>query len=156
MNRKYRVHLTEQERRQLKEVITKGKTAAYRIRHAHILLQADAEGPARQNKDIAQSIGVHENTVAQICRRFVEQGLAGSVERKKQLSPSRAPRFDGAAEARLIALACAQPPEGRSRWTLKLLADKAVELEIVSSVAPETVRQTLKKTRLSHILSSSG
>jgi hypothetical protein len=88
---------------------------------------------------------VNINTVGRIRRLFARQGLKVALERKKQDYSSHAPKFDGAAEVRLIALSCSQPPEGCSRWTLKLLADKAVELEIVDSVVPETVRQTLKK-----------
>jgi len=91
---------------------------------------------------------VNINTVGRIRRLFAQEGLKVAVERKKQAYPSRAPKFDGAAEAHLIAVACSQPPEGRNRWTLKLLADKAMELQIVDSVVPETVRQTLKKTNL--------
>ena len=149
MYKRYIVKLTEEERQKLKEVVTKGQTAAYKIRHANILLKADAAGPNWQSKDIARAFGVHENTVGKIRQHFVEQGLEAALIRKKQDYPSRAPKFDGAAEAHLIAVACTKPPEGRSRWTLKLLADKAVELEIVDSVVPETVRQTLKKTNLS-------
>jgi len=149
MNKKYIVRLTKEERQKLKEVVTKGQTAACKIRHANILLKADANGPNWQVKDIARAFGVHENTAGKIRQRFMEQGLEAALSRKKQDYPSRAPKFDGAAEAHLIAVACSQPPEGRSRWTLKLLADKAVELEIVDSVVPETIRQTLKKTNLS-------
>jgi hypothetical protein len=150
MMKKYIVRLTEEERQKLKEVVTKGQTAAYKIRHANILLKADSGGPNWQDEDIARAFGVHENTVGKIRQHFVKQGLEAALSHKKQDYPSRAPKFDGTAEAHLIALACSQPPEGRSRWTLKLLADKAVELEIVDSVVPETVRQTLKKTNLSH------
>jgi transposase len=148
MPKKYIVKLREEERQKLKEVVSKGKAAAYKIRHANILLKTDTNGPAWQSKDIARAFGVHENTVSKIRQRFVEPGLEAALSRKKQDYPSRAPKFDGAAEAHLIAVACSQPPEGRSRWTLKLLADKVVELEIVSSVVPETVRQALKKTNL--------
>ena len=151
MHKKYIVKLTEEEREKLKEVAAKGQTAAYKIRHANILLLADAAGPNWQSKDIARALEVHENTVGKIRQRFVEHGLDAVLSRKKQDYPSRAPKFDGAAEAHLIAVACTKPPEGRSRWTLKLLADKAVELQIVDSVAPETVRQTLKKTNLNRI-----
>jgi len=153
---KFIVRLTEEERNQLKEIITKGKTAAYRFKHANILLAADADGLAWPDEAIAQAYSVHLSTVGSIRKRFVEQGLEAALERKKQEKPSREPIFDGASEARLIALGCSQPPEGRSRWTLRLLADKVVELEIVDKASYETVRQTLKKTNSSRILSRSG
>jgi hypothetical protein len=151
MHKKYFVKLSDKERKQLKEIVTRGKAAAYTIRHANILLKADVDGPNWQDKDIAAAFGVHVNTVGLIRQRFIQQGLEVAVGRKKQDYPSRPPKFDGAAEARLIALSCSQPPEGHSRWTLKLLADKAVKLEIVDSVAPETGRQGLKKTNLNRI-----
>ena len=143
MREKFIVRLTEEERNQLKEIVTKGKTAAYKIKHANILLKADAGGPAWQDEEIAQAFSVHLSTVGCIRKRFVEQGLEAALGRKKQEYPSHAPTFDGASEAHLIALSCSQPPEGRSRWTLRLLADKVVELEIVDKVSYETVRQTL-------------
>ena len=146
--KQYLVKLKSEDRKQLKEVITKGKSPAYQIRHANILLLADSEVANWADETIAKALSVNINTVGRIRRLYAKQGLKVAVERKKQDYPSRAPKFDGAAEAHLIAVACSQPPEGRSRWTLKLLADKAVELEIVDSVAPETVRQTLKKTNL--------
>lgn len=144
--KKYSVELGSQERSQLKEVVTKGKNPAYQIRHANILLLTDANGPGWTDDAIAEALSVNINTVGRVRQRFNEQGLEAAVGRKKQDYPSHPPKFDGAAEARLIALSCSQPPEGYSRWTLKLLANKAVELEIVDSVVPETVRQTLKKT----------
>jgi hypothetical protein len=146
--KQYLVKLKPEDRQQLKEVITKGKSPAYQIRHANILLLADNEVSNWADETIAKALSVNINTVGRIRRLYAKQGLKVAVERKKQDYPSRAPKFDGAAEAHLIAVACSQPPEGRSRWTLKLLADKAVELEIVDSVVPETVRQTLKKTNL--------
>ena len=148
--KQYLVKLKPEECQRLKEVITKGKSPAYQIRHANILLLADVEASNWEDEAIAQALSVNLNTVGRIRRLFAQQGLKVALERKKQDYPSRAPKFDGAAEAHLIAVACSQPPEGRSRWTLKLLADRVVELEIVDSVVPETVRQTLKKTNLSH------
>jgi hypothetical protein len=143
--KKYIITLKEEERNQLKEVITKGKSEAYQIRHAHILLQADTDGPAWSDESIAKVFAVHTNTVAMVRKRFIKRGLETAIKRKPQDYPSYSPRFDGEAEARLIALSCGQPPEGYSRWTLRLLASKVVELEIVDKVCPETVRQTLKK-----------
>ncbi len=146
MIKKYIVRLTDEERRELTEVITKGKGPVYKIKHANILLKADADGPAWKDKQIAEAFSVHMNTVGSIRQRFVEQGLEVALNRKKQARPSRQPKFDGEGEARLIALNCSNPPEGYSQWTLRLLADKAVELEIVDTVSHETVRRTLKKT----------
>ncbi len=148
--KQYLVKLKPEERQRLKEIITKGKSPAYQIRHANILLLADIEASNWADEVIAKALSVNINTVGRVRRLFAQQGLKVAVERKKQDYPSHSPKFDGAAEARLIALSCTKPPEGRSRWTLRLLADKAVELEIVESVVPETVRQTLKKMNLSH------
>jgi len=147
--KQYLVKLKPEERKQLKEVITKGKSPAYQICHAHILLLADIEVSNWADEAIARALSVSINTVGRIRRLYDRQGLKVAVERKKQDYPSHPPKFDGAGEARLIALSCSQPPDGHSHWTLRLLADKAVELEIVDSVVPETVRQTLKKTNLS-------
>ncbi len=147
---KYVVRLTEEERQELKEITTKGKAAAYKIRHANILLKADADGPAWSDKRIVESFSVCENTVLAIRHRFVEQGLEAALSRKKQERPSRAYKLDGEAETRLMALRCGNPPEGYSRWNLRLLADKAVELGIVDTISHETVRQALKKTRCAH------
>ena len=147
MNKKYIVRLTEQEREQLEAVIRKGTSAAYTITHAHILLKADADGAAWSDEAIAGAFSVHTRTVAGIRERFVEQGLEAALTRKKQERPSHQPLFDGEAEAHLIALRCAAPPAGHARWTVRLLADKVVELDIVASASHETVRRTLKKTR---------
>jgi hypothetical protein len=147
MNKRYVVRLTEQEREQLHALIRKGKAAAYKIKHANILLKADADGPAWSDEAIATAFSVHTRTVAGMRERCVEQGLEAAINRKKQERPSQQPLFDGAAEARLIALGCSEPPPGQARWTLRLLADKAVALEIVASTSHETVRRTLKKMR---------
>lgn len=147
MNKKYIVRLTEQEREQLDALIRKGKSAAYKIKHAHILLKADADGAAWSDEGIAAAFAVHTRTVAGIRERFVAQGLEAALNRKPQERPSQQPLFDGEAEAHLIALRCSEPPSGHARWTLRLLADKVVELNIVASASHETVRRTLKKTR---------
>jgi hypothetical protein len=147
MNKKYIVRLTEQEREQLDALIRKGKAAASKIRHAHVLLKADADGVGWSDEEIAAAFSVHPRTVAGIRERFVEQGLEAALHRKKQQHPSRSLLFDGAAEAHLIALRCSEPPAGHARWTLRLLAEKVVELEVVASTSHETVRRTLKKTR---------
>ena len=147
MNKKYIVRLTEQEREQLDALIRQGKSAAYKIKHANILLKADADGAAWSDEEIAAAFSVHPRTVAGIRERFVEQGLEAALNRKKQERPSQQPLFDGAAEAHLIALGCSEPPQGHARWTLRLLAEQVVELEIVPSASHETVRRTLKKMR---------
>lgn len=146
MNKKYIVKLSKTERAQLKQLIAKGKAAAYKIKHAHILLKVDADGPSWSDGKIAEALGCHVNTPRNVRQRFVEQGFEAALERKKQLKPPRQRKLDGKAEAHLIALSCSQPPEGYARWSLKLLADKIVELDIVDSVCRETIRQTLKKT----------
>jgi transposase len=145
MNKKYIVRLSDAERAQLTELTGKGKAAAYKIRHAHILLKADAAGPAWTDARVAESFAVSVNTVLGVRQRFVEHGLEAALNRKQQAHPSRAPRLDGEGEARLIALRCSAPPDGHARWTLRLLADQAVALEIVEAISHETVRQVLKK-----------
>jgi transposase len=156
VNKKYVIRLKDEERNQLKETVSKGKAAAYKIKHANILLAADVNGPAWGDETIAQAFSVSPGTICRIKQRFTQQGMDVALGRKKQEYPPNPPKFDGASEARLIALSCSKPPEGYSRWSLKMLADKAVELEIVDSVSHETVRQTLKKTNSSRTLSKSG
>jgi hypothetical protein len=146
MHKKHIVRLSDEDRTQLTELTNKGTAAAYKIRHAHILLKADADGPAWTDERIAESFSVSVNTVRGVRQRLVEQGLEAALTRKKQDHPSRTPRLDGAGEARLIALRCSTPPAGHARWTLRLLADQAVALEIVETISHETVRQALKKT----------
>jgi len=145
--KKYRVTLTDEERQGLHELVSAGKAAAKRLAHARILLKADAapSGPAWTDDRIAEALEVSTDTVGRVRQRFVEQGLEAALARKKQDRPSREPALDGAAEARLIALACSAPPDGRKAWTMKLLADKLVELEVVPAISGETVRRSLKK-----------
>jgi len=149
--KKYKVTLTTEERKSLQELIAAGKAAAKKLIHARILLKADAApgGPAWTDARIAEALEVNVTTVERLRERFVEQGFEAALNRKKQDRPSRERTLDGKAEARLIALACSEPPRGRARWTLRLLADKLVELEIVDTVSTETVRRTLKKTNSS-------
>lgn len=146
----YVVTLTAAERSSLQALIAKGKVAARKRLHAQILLKADAgpEGDSWKDQQIAEAFDVGRCTVERLRQRFVEQGLEAALVRKPQ--QNRIPRkIDGAAEAHLIAAACGKPPAGRKGWTLKLLADRLVELELVESVSYETVRRTLKKTRSS-------
>ena len=146
--KKYRVTLTADERDHLTALIAAGKAAAQKLAHARILLKADQAdgGPGWTDDRIADAVEVSTDTVGRVRQRFVEDGLDAALARKPQARPSRERKLDGAAEARLIALACSAPPEGRARWTLKLLADRLVELEVFESVSDETVRRALKKT----------
>ena len=146
--KKYKVTLTAEERNSLQQLIATGKAAAKVLTHARIVLKADAapDGPAWTDARIAEALEVNVTTVERLRERFVEQGLDAALARKKPDRPSRERKLDGQAEARLIALACSDPPRGRARWTLRLLADRLVELEVVDTVATETVRRTLKKT----------
>ena len=148
MSKRYLVTLTPEERRGLTEMVRVGRRSALTLTRARILLKADqaAGGPAWPDARIAEALDCGLRTVERVRQRFVERGLEPALGRKPQDRPSRERKFDGAAGARLIALACSAPPEGRARWTLKLLADKLVELELFASVSDETVRRVLKKT----------
>jgi transposase len=156
--KKYKVTLAPEERQQLHELISAGKASAKKLAHARILLKADAAPgrPAWADARIAEAAEVSIATVERVRQRFVEQGFEAALVRKQQDRPSRERKLDGAAEARLIALACSPPPEGRACWTMQLLADQLVALDIVDTVSDETVRRTLKKTRLSRGSASSG
>ena len=145
---KYRVTLDAEERQFLHSLIADGKAAAKKLAHARILLKADAAdgGPAWPDVRIAEALEVSTDTVARVRQRFVEQGLEAALVRKPQQRPSRQRVLDGRAEARLIALACSAPPEGCKEWTMRMLADRLVELEVVPAVSSETVRRALKKT----------
>jgi transposase len=146
--KKYIVTLTAEERQALHELIAAGKAAALKLAHARILLKADAAegGPDWPDGRIAEAIEVSVATIERVRQRFVEQGLEAALVRKRQARPSRERTLDGRAEAHLIALACSQPPDGRKAWTMQLLADKLVELEVVPTISDETVRRSLKKT----------
>ena len=145
------VRLSAEERAQLEGLLKRGKAAAYKRRHAQVLLKADEGelGPAWIDERIAEAVGVTPLTVRNVRRRLVEQGLEAAIQRKKQVRPSRQLVLDGAKQAQLVALACGPAPAGQARWTLSLLADKLVQLQIVPSVSLETVRQALKKTTCS-------
>ena len=149
MNKKYIVRLTAEERKELEILVKKGKTQAYRIKHANILLAVDADGPNLFDDDSARIFGCHQNTVRNVRQRFVEQGIKVALERKKRDKPPRELKIDGEKEAQLIAIACSEPPAGRAKWTLKMLAERLVELDIVDTISDQTVRRTLKKTNLS-------
>lgn len=150
MEKRYRVTLTDAEREELRGMVSKGKANARKLVRARVLLLADqaAGGSAKSDAEIVDALGCGRATVERVRRQFVEEGL------EEVLVPSPSTRIyerklDGKAEAHLVALACGAPPEGRSRWTLRLLGDRLVALEHVDSVSHETVRQTLKKMPLS-------
>lgn len=156
MNKKYIVRLTEAEREYLEQIVSKGKAAAYKIKHANLLLKTDADGPNWSDEDVADAFGCHAGTVRNVRQRFVELGLEAALLRKKREQPAREKILDGKKEARLIAVSCSEPPKGRSRWTLQLLADRLVELEIVESISASTICRTLKKTNFDLIDASVG
>ena len=152
MKKIYKVTLTAEERAELTKLVSTGKSSAQKIKHANILLAVDETEHGRvSDQEVAKQFRCHANTVANVRERFVEEGFEVALERKKRATPPTQPIFDGRAEAHLIRLACSAPPEGRCRWTLRLLADKLVELEIVEKTSHETVREVLKKTKLSLI-----
>jgi transposase len=150
--KRYRVTLTDAERDELRHLITTGKAAARTLMHARILLKADA--PAGEHGlfdvDIARAVETSVSTVERVRQRFVEEGLPAALVPHVPTAP-RPTKLDGRGEARLIAEACSQPPAERARWTLQLLADRLVELQVVESISYETVRRTLKKTSSSPI-----
>ena len=143
---KYIVRLTAEEREHLTALVSKGKASAAKLRHAYVLLKADADGPNWTDAQIADAFSVHLNTVAGIRQRLVCHGLEAALTRQPQARPSRMPKLDGEGEARLLALSCSEPPPGQARWSLRLLAERVVELGIVESFSHESVRRTLKKT----------
>jgi transposase len=142
---KYVVRLTEDERQSLQALLSGKRVAADRGLRARILLMADLDGDACADTEIADALDVGVSTIHRLRQRLVEDGLEAALLRRP-IAKKRVPKLDGAKEARLIAIACGPAPQGRARWTLKLLADKLVELEVVNSIGTETVRQTLKKT----------
>lgn len=156
-NAKYVVRLTEEERAGLEDLTRRGRVAVARVKHAWILLKADegAGGPGWPDKQIREAYGVSWSMIARVREKLVDEGLEAALSRKKaEHSPTL--KVDGEREARLIALACSAPPEGRVRWTLRLLADKMVELEYVDELSHETVRRVLKKTKSSRGRGRSG
>ena len=146
---KYIVKLTPEERAQLLTLIRVGKKAANKLMHARILLSADENDTKLKSKTdetIASEMHVSTKTVARIRQRFVEEGIESALSRRPHANP-KSRKIDGEQEAHLVALCCSTPPEGRSRWTLKLLANKLVALEIIDSVSPATICRVLKKTK---------
>jgi transposase len=158
MSPRYRITLTKEERKELEIMTHRGKTHARRFIHARALLLCDAgaDGPAWSVSDVATALGVTSRSIEHLKKRFVEDGLEAALARKPREKPPREIIFDGAFEARLIALACSNAPEGHRRWTVRLLADKAVELSFAKSVSHMTVQRVLKKTNLSLTSASTG
>jgi hypothetical protein len=151
MKKVFVVRLTEAERSELEALVRKGKASALTIARARILLKADQgkDGEARTDAQVAEAVSIAAKTVFNVRRRWVDEGLEAALRRKKQDCASRSRKLDGVAEAKLVATCCGPVPQGRARWTLRMLAGKLVELEVVHSISPETVRCTLKKMRLS-------
>ncbi|WP_442938643.1 helix-turn-helix domain-containing protein, partial [Nostoc sp.] len=135
-----------EERETLQDLVSTGKAAAYKIKHANILLNIDVNGQGWTDSEAATAFSCYRNTVANIRERLVNGGLESALNRKPRKMPPRQRIIDGEMEAKLIALRCGEPPAGQARWTLRLLANQAVELEILPAVSHETVRQVLKKT----------
>ena len=148
---RYRVALVESERAELEALTRNGKTGTKKFINARALLLCDTgpHGPAWIVANVAKALGVTSRIIEHIKKRFVEDGLEAALERKKRETPPRAVVFDGEFEARLTALACSEAPEGHARWTVRLLADKAVELKFASSVSHMTAQRILKKANLS-------
>ncbi|UXE60603.1 MAG: IS630 family transposase [Woronichinia naegeliana WA131] len=148
MLKTYIVRLSQEERQTLKDLVSIGKGAAYKIKHANILLNIDVNGQGWTDEEAAAAFSCHRNTVANLRERLVNEGVESALSRKPRKTPPRQPIIDGEVEAKLIALRCGEPPAGQARWTLRLLADKAVELEIVPAISHETARQGVKKNEL--------
>ena len=147
--KKYLVRLEAEERGRLERLVRVGEAAAYRLRHANILLAVDEweARPKLKDAQAAEAFGVAVRSIESLRKRFVEEGLDAALERNKQVRLSVERMFDGEKEAKLIAIACGAKPEGRARWTLELLAERVVALQIVEHCSPQTIMRTLRKTR---------
>ena len=146
MVKKYIVRLSEEERSLLWDVVKKLKGTSQKVRRANILLKADVDGPNWSDAKIAEALSCRTRTIENVRRRLVTEGLDTVLNRKKRETPPRPKILDGKQEAEIIALRLGKPPVGFANWTLRLLADEIVKLEIVESISYETVRRTLKKT----------
>ena len=146
-NATYVVRLTEEDRDELQGLVRRGKVAAAKRSRAQALLKADAglEGSGSTDEQAAQVLEASTRSVNRVRKAYVEEGLSAAIERQPRRAQPRR-KLDGAAEAHLVAVACSPPPAGQARWTLRLLSDKLVELQVVESISRECVRQTLKKT----------
>jgi hypothetical protein len=145
-SKKYVVHLTDAERQTLEQVVAKFKGTSQKVRRAQVLLKSDAEGPDWTDVKIADAFGCRTKSVENIRERFVTLGFELTLDGKPQSKPPREKLLDGEQEAKVIAIRLGTPPAGFSNWTLRLLAEQVVALEIVPSISYETIRQTLKKT----------
>ena len=156
--KKFVVKLSEAERNHLQGLINKGKSPAKRLLKARILLKTDAgaHGEGWSDGRVVEALDTNMSMVTRVRQQFVEEGLEAVLSRKERAAPAITPIFDGEKEARLVALACSTPPEGRARWTLRLLEDKVVELGIVERASDNTIGRVLKKTRFSLTAKSSG
>ena len=146
MNKKFIVRLSEKERSVCQEVIKKLKGSSQKVRRAQILLKADADGPGWTDNRIGEAFNCRVQTIENLRKRLVTQGFESALEGKKRQEPPTPPKLDGEGEAKLIAMRLGKPPTGYGHWTLQLLADELVALEIVDSISHETVRKVLKKT----------
>lgn len=145
MNKKYIVRLSDAERRVCDNVVKRSKGSSQKARRAQILLKSDADGPAWTDEEISEAFGCRAQTVENVRRRFVTESFESALEGQKRDTPPTPPILDGEAEAKVIAMRLGKPPAGYGRWTLRLLAEQVVELEIVESISHETIRTTLKK-----------
>ena len=146
MNKKFIVRLSDAERGACQEVVKKLKGSSQKVRRAQILLKADADGPGWTDSKIAEAFNCRVQTIENLRKRLVTEGFESALEGKKRLAPPTPPKLDGEAEAKLIAMRLGKPPTGYGHWTLQLLADQLVVLEVVDSISHETVRKVLKKT----------
>ena len=148
MNKRHLVKLSKEERKELSELVKKEKIAAKKRTHAQAVLLVDCgkHGPAWKDEAVAEACQVSVRTIENIRKRLVLEGLPSALNRKRQVRPSRLKILDGEKEAKVIALCCGGVPPGHARWTLRLLAERVVELDIVETVSHETVRRCLKKT----------
>ena len=146
MNKKYIIRLTDAERNVCLAIVKKLKGSSAQVRRAQMLLKADADGPVWPDVSIAEAFACRVQTVENLRKRLVTEGFAQALERKKRQEPPRACTLDGEAEAKLIAMRLGKPPAGYGHWTLQLLAEAMVALEIVDAISYETIRRTLKKT----------
>jgi transposase len=146
MNKKYIVRLSDEERATCQEVIKKLKGSSQKVRRAHILLKADADGPGWSDVQIAEAFNCRVQTIENLRKRLVTEGFQLALDGKKRQEPPTPCKLNGEGEAKLIALRMGKPPAGYGHWTLQLLADELVTLEVVDAISHETVRKTLKKT----------
>jgi transposase len=148
--KKYKVYLSQEQRSELEGITKRGKHSAETIKRANILLNLDENnGPVLKQEEIARQLCVTTATIYKVSRQFAEEGLHATIHRKVRETPPVQSKITGDVEAKIIALACSEPPKGRSRWTLRLLEEKVVELGIVDAISDNTIGRLLKKRRLS-------